>query len=237
MIVAVPDIAPAASVGTQARELDAAFRQLGRLWNLNLGAGEPCVAAQRQKLHCFTSNSSLSEIRSLDRPGILTLHDDEDRKYYGVLTGLGSQGATLRIGQRTERVTLAALARRWHGVYRTFWHGPDGAPRALAIGASGADVDWMAARLARLDNLPPPTTSARFDDAMRARVREFQVAQGLAPDGIPGAQTLMRLASAADGGEPRLLSDDKAGPSGVDRIDPPVVVRPIPPLAAKPAGS
>ena len=234
--VSIQDTLPVAIVGAQARELGAAFKQLGRLWNLNLGDGDPCSAAQRQKLHCFTSMISLSEIRSLDRPGILTLHDDENQQYYGVLTGLGNQSATLRIGERAERFTLGALARRWHGVYRTFWHGPDREPREITIGAKGADVDWLAARLARVGNLPEPAANARFDETMRTRVREFQVAQGLAPDGIPGVQTMMRLASAADGGEPHLRLDDKTVAPVVGKIDSTLVVRQLPPHAAQPAG-
>ena len=232
--VPIQNTMPGPVVGAQARELGAAFKQLGRLWHLNLGDGDPCSAAQRQEVHCFTSMVSLSEIRSLDRPGILTLHDDENQQYYGVLTGFGNQGATLQIGERVGRFTLGALARRWHGVYRTFWHGPHRESREITIGVRGADVDWLAMRLARVNNLPEPAANARFDDNMRTRVREFQVAQGLAPDGIPGVQTMMRLASAADGGEPHLHLDDKVVAPLAGKIDPTLVVRQLAPLAVQP---
>ena len=232
--VPIQDTMPGAAVGAQARELGAAFRQLGRLWNLNLGDGDPCSAAQRQEMYCFTSMISLSEIRGLDRPGIVTLHDDENRQYYGVLTGLGNQGATLQIGERTGRFTLSALARRWHGVYRTFWHGPHRESREITIGVRGADVDWLATRLARVNNLPEPAANARFDDTLRTRVREFQVAQGLAPDGIPGVQTMMRLASATDGGEPHLRLEDKVVAPIAGKIDPTLVVRRLAPSGVQP---
>lgn len=199
-----PPATSAAIVGAQARELSAAYRQLGYSWHLDPADGDPCVTTTKPDLHCFSSNKGLVEIRRLDRPGILTLYDDQNQKYYGVLTGLGSQSATLRIGERSESVTLTALARRWRGAYTTFWRGPPGTPREIDIGASGADVDWMAVRLARIGNLSRPGTNLVFDAAMSARVREFQLAQGLAPDGIAGPQTMMRLASVVDSGEPHL---------------------------------
>lgn len=234
--VMVPSVVPAVIVGDTARELSAAYRQLGQLWDLKFSDGDPCLLAQRQNLHCFTSKNSLSEIRGLDRPGILTLYDDQNQRYYGVLTGLDNQSATLRIGERSETVTLTALARRWHGIYRTFWRGPAGEPREIAIGASGADVDWVAARLARAGNLPQPAVNLTFDAAMSARVREFQLAQGLASDGIPGVQTMMRLASVVDGSAPRLQSDPTANTPPAVGIDPTLMVRQFPPRTAQPAG-
>jgi general secretion pathway protein A len=41
---------------------------------------------------------------------------------------------------------------------------------------------------------------------MNQRVRAFQLAQGLPPDGRAGPITLMRLARPADGSEPRLTA-------------------------------
>ncbi len=224
LAAATPVATLAATAGAQARDLSAAYRQLGRMWNLELSDSDPCVGAHKQDMHCFSSKNGLVEIRRLDRPGILTLHDDQNQKYYAVLTGLGSQSATLRIGERVENVTLSALSRRWHGAYTTFWRGPVGEPREIATGARGADVDWVAARLARADNLPEPAANLVFDAAMSARLREFQLAQGLAPDGIPGPQTMMRLASVVDSSEPHL------------QVPATAEARPFPPLAAQPAG-
>ena len=234
MSVTVPE--PAVIVGESVRELSAAYRQLGEIWHLKLAPGDPCLVAQKQGLHCFTSKNGLSEIRALDQPGILTLHDDQNQKYYAVLTGLGNQSATLRIGAQVEQVTLNALSRRWQGAYRTFWHGPAGELRQIDIGAVGADVDWVASRLARVDKMAQPAPDQPFDTAMRGRVRAFQLAQGLAPDGIPGVQTMMRLASVVDGTEPHLQPDTigsapAASGSGVTSMG-----KQSTPLAVQPAG-
>jgi general secretion pathway protein A len=159
---------------------------------------------QKQNVYCYVSKSGLAEIRQLDRPCLLTLHDDDNEKYYAVLIGLTRDAATLRIGDVTESVTLNALAKRWRGGFTTLWQGPIGYEKDILSGDQGSAVDWLATRLATLDGAGPPPPHPAFDAAMSARVREFQLAQGLAPDGLPGAQTMIRLASVAGGHGPRL---------------------------------
>jgi murein L,D-transpeptidase YcbB/YkuD len=46
-----------------------------------------------------------------------------------------------------------------------------------------------------------------FDDILTAQVKEFQLSQGLTPDGNAGPQTLNRLVNLADRTAPRLLRE------------------------------
>ena len=46
-----------------------------------------------------------------------------------------------------------------------------------------------------------------FDEAMVRQVKQFQLAQGLIPDGTVGAQTMMRLSGAADMTAPKLIRE------------------------------
>ena len=81
------------------RDEKQAWRELAQSWKLVVDDGDPCLAAQRQQVHCFKGSSiSLSLIRRLGRPAILTLQDENERDSYAVLTGLTSQSATLRAG-------------------------------------------------------------------------------------------------------------------------------------------
>jgi murein L,D-transpeptidase YcbB/YkuD len=43
-----------------------------------------------------------------------------------------------------------------------------------------------------------------FDNVLMHRVKEFQLARGLIPDGTVGPETLIRLATAADQTAPKL---------------------------------
>lgn len=191
-------------LGNDVRDRAAAYRQLAQLWDVNLNDGDPCQLALKQDVHCFTSTKGLTEIRQLDRPGILTLHDDQNRNYYALLIGLGDDRALLRLGDATQVVSLNALARRWRGEFATLWRAPAGYRTPVKRGDRGPAVDWLAAQVAAVDEQEKPAANQRYDDALAERIREFQIAQGLWPDGIAGPQTFMQLAAMTGVPEPRL---------------------------------
>jgi general secretion pathway protein A len=179
----------------------AAWRELGTGWQLVLDDGDPCVAAARQKVQCFRStNSTLALIRQLDRPGILTLRDANERPVYALLTGLNADSATLRFGQFSREVSLLSLATVWRGEFATFWRVPSEYTGKLVDASSGQSAGWVSAQLAKLHHQPPATT----DVAWKAQVSAFQLAQGLKPDGLAGPTTFMQLNRALGIVEPHL---------------------------------
>lgn len=180
-----------------------AWRQLAAAWKLTLGEGDPCAAAARQQLQCFKGASSLTLIRQLDRPGIVSLREEGDRVSYALLTGIDDQHVTLQTAGGTHSVTRAALARLWLGDFATFWRVPPGYSERTADGSTLAD--WLAGHLAQAAGETAPGGEARLSEsALRAKVAAFQVAQGLRPDGLAGPITLMQLNRAAGVDEPRL---------------------------------
>ena len=194
------------AVDSTTRDLPDAYRRLGKLWQLTPSEGDPCLAAQKVNVYCFRSSKGLADIRQLDRPGILTLYDDAHQNYYALLVGLGADRAVLQIGERLETVSLNALAHRWEGDYATFWRGPPGARRGIAKGDRGPAVEWLARHLSLASGTPNQTIANDlvFDTSLGTQVREFQLSQGLRPDGVAGPQTLMRLISVTEATEPRL---------------------------------
>ena len=193
-------------LGAEARDLSLAFHHLAKFWQLTLNQSEadPCRAAQLRNVYCFTVKYGLAEIEQLDRPGILTLHDDDDQKYYAVLLGLNHQAVTLRIGERTETVSLSALAQRWRGGFSTLWRGPPGYQSRIAKGDAGILVDWLSRHLAIANGTQAAPSGGSVDLALSAQIRQFQIAHGLKPDGVAGTQTMMRLALVAGETEPHL---------------------------------
>lgn len=186
------------------RDENQAWRQLAGLWKLELGDGEPCVAAQRSEVHCHRGSSSLALIRQLNRPGILTLQGDDGGTAYALLTGLSSNDATLRVGELAQTVPLVALAQRWRGEFATLWRVPPGYEKKVVEGGSGPVAEWLSAQLTRLQ----PGSPAAPDTALRSRVYAFQLAQGLSPDGLAGPITFMQLNRAIGIDEPRLHSEN-----------------------------
>ena len=174
------------------------------MWNLPPGEADPCAAAAKQQVRCFKFASTLAMVRSLDRPGFMSLHDDAGRTTTVVLTGLGADTATLRVDGRAQKVSLAALTKVWQGEFGTLWRMPPGYTTAVAEGASGPLVDRLATQLATLAGEPAPAPKQTMDAALRTRVARFQTAHGLNAVGKAGPTTFMQLNRATGVDEPRL---------------------------------
>lgn len=186
----------------------AALRELAPLWGQPLAQGDPCEAAPRQGLRCYQGRGGLYELRQLDRPAVLALHDGANVSH-AVLVAMDDDAATLGVGRSRQQVSLAALAARFDGSFTTFWRAPRAFREQVPAGAQGADVDWIAARLAQLDGQGAPAANQPFDTNIQQRLRAFQAAQNLKADGLAGPRTYMRLNQLGGVDEPRLLSQKK----------------------------
>jgi general secretion pathway protein A len=195
--------APAAAAPALLTNADEGWRELAKAWQVDVPAqGDPCVAVQKQGLQCFTRTLSLPVIRELGRPGILTLDANTGAPRYALLTALTHDTATLRAGGSEQTVTLTALGARWQGAFATLWKTPPG--YSGRGGSDAATLDWMAAGLAKASGASAPTPHHGLDNALRAELKSFQTARGLAADGQPGPMTFMQLNRAAGIAEPRL---------------------------------
>ncbi|WP_309678702.1 AAA family ATPase [Polaromonas sp.] len=195
---------PSAPPPTLLHDENQAWRELAQAWKLTPGEGAPCQALAREQVRCFGSNTSLALIRQLGRPGIVKLDSQSGSPSYALLTALTPDSATLRAGDSEQTVTLAALAARWQGDFSTLWRSPAGYSGPVNDGQGGPAVQWVAARLATLDGTAPPAGRPVQDAAFKARVRAFQLAQGLPADGLLGPLTFMQLNRAAGVDEPTL---------------------------------
>jgi general secretion pathway protein A len=187
-----------------------ALRELAGLWGKPLGPGEPCQAALKLNLHCHQGKGGLYELRLLDRPAILTLHDGP-KLGYAVLTGLDDNSATVRANGKSQTLSVATIAARFDGEYITLWTAPRGFRDQVAAGENGPDVDWIAERLAELNGIAAPALNQPLDRRMQKLLREFQAKQNLKADGVTGPRTYMRLSQLGGVDEPRLLAPKGQG--------------------------
>jgi general secretion pathway protein A len=219
-VAPAPPATPATSAATSATAATAAtaayassadaLRELAGLWGEKLPAGEPCQAALKLNLRCHQARGGLYELRLLDRPAILTLHDGQ-KVGYALLTGLDDNTATLRVNGKSQQIGVAALAARFDGEFTTYWTAPKGFREQVAAGEKGADVDWIAARLAQLNAIAQPALNQPLDGRMQNLLREFQKKQNLKADGVAGPRTYMRLSHLGGVDEPRLLASKPQG--------------------------
>jgi general secretion pathway protein A len=187
---------------------DDAWAALAQAWGLPLRAGaDPCAAAAQQGLQCHRSASgSLSLIRLIDRPVLLSLQRAGQPPALAALVGLDGQQATLLVDGKPRRVALPELAGAWRGEFTTLWRVPPG--YANRGGNTGPLRAWLGDQLARVAGTatPPgavPAVPPGWTELAR-QVQAFQVSQGLQPDGRIGPITLMQLNRAAGVAEPHL---------------------------------
>lgn len=217
--VAAPVAATAAAPGAPLPTLEnetAALGALAALWGpsfANLAGTDPkaiCEAALHANLRCHAGRGGLYELRLLDRPAVVTLHDGP-RTGYAVLVGLDERSVTLAQGDRRERVDIAAFVARFGGEFTTFWRMPAAFRDVVAQGDRGPDVDWIAQRLAGLHSATAPALDAPLDTRTKEWLRAFQAAQDLKADGVAGPRTYMRLNQLSNVAEPRLLATGGTG--------------------------
>lgn len=193
----------------------AAWAALAERWGLPLAPNEvkPCDAAALQGLQCYRSVSgSLSLIRLMDRPVLLTLQRPGQTPALAALVGLDGQELTLWVEGRPRRLALAELASAWRGEFSTLWRAPPGYAERAAN--AGPLREWLAGQLDALNRRAVPASAPVAAAAASAavpgwaelspRIQAFQASQGLQPDGRVGPITLMQLNRAAGVDEPRL---------------------------------
>ena len=185
-----------------------AYAALFRAWGADFADGAACRQAERAGLHCRTARGGLDELREINRPAVMRMRDEKGKEFYAALTRLDAKTATLSVGGETRSVALETLAAQWSGHYTVLWRMPAQAHENIQFGERGAAVAWLSKELPQGPGSEAQTTGDPvFDDALVRRVRQFQLARGLIPDGVVGAQTLMRLSVISDQSAPKLLRE------------------------------
>jgi general secretion pathway protein A len=190
-------------------DTNTAFSTLFSLWGAHYtpgGAGSGCLQAKPAGLRCLYRKGTWNNLRSFDRPVIITLTDAQGIQHQVVVTQLVGERVSLRAGSASETFPLSTLDPLWYGDYLLLWKPNANAPTPLAPGMVGTAVAWLRTQLATLQHTPD-SGSSTYDAALAAAVRQFQISQHLKPDGIAGDETLIHLNTALDApGTPTLTS-------------------------------
>ena len=176
---------------------DGAIAELLAVWGVpyDPARGEPCLQAQERGLRClYQRRGTLSELRRVNWPAILSLVAADGREQPVVVTGLGYDHAQLVANGGTWELPLAELSYYWFGDHLLLWR-PGAAPaHDLAPGDDDNGVMWLRETLARLAGGPVVVEpSTRYDNALEQRVRAYQRSHQLTVDGIVGARTQIAM--------------------------------------------
>jgi general secretion pathway protein A len=194
---------------TLAKDTDSAFADLFGLWGIEYtsGASPACEQAAERGLRCWYQTGTISHLRRLDRPAIVSLLDAGGDEHQVVLSALADDGAELLFGGSAFSVTLGDLSKYWYGDHLILWKPAMRNTEPLSLGARGEDVVWLRRSIADIDGVPmPETVSEIFDPALEARVREYQRTRRLTVDGIVGTRTQISILSELPAsGAPQLI--------------------------------
>jgi general secretion pathway protein A len=192
----------------------AAFRRLLSLWGAAMSdERDPCGQAAKAGLACLDQRGSWAQVRTLNRPAILTLTDDKGLRHRVVLSGLDDQFATLDVGAHNERVSLEDLSADWFGEFTVIWKPKTTSTRQLSLGMHGEEVRWLRRSLNALrGGASDPEHADVYDEELAIAVQNFQREHRLNVDGIAGVQTQVVLDTVlAEPGTPVLLTQTLRG--------------------------
>lgn len=180
----------------KSRTQQEAMQMLYRVWGFEVTLGQAnCLSSGRIDLSCYQSEGALSDLMTINRPAILTLHDPDFGEYYAVLYALRRGKAELLLGEKRIEVSQSWLQDHWTENYQLLWRPPLGKTSSIRYGQSGPRVQWLNRQLNRLLG-EEEASSSRFEQSTLDKLRHFQRAHRLTVDGIAGPKTLMVLDSA-----------------------------------------
>jgi general secretion pathway protein A len=179
------------------------LKRYGIVYEIN-DARTPCEKAESNKLRCLAARGSFADLQRINQPAVLVFDAPEAGvPFHAVLVALNNEAATLALGGSKHRIALSKIAPLWSGNYLVLWKPPPGYRGELAEGSRGEAVKWLRRSLAQARG-GTEKGAALFDADLTRRVKAFQLAEGIEPDGIAGELTLTLLRARAIKDLPRL---------------------------------
>lgn len=186
------------------------FDSLGhvmKLWNLEYSPfvdGNACDFSASYGLLCETQEGNWQSLRDLNRPSILKFSAGLQGEFWGALTAIRGERASLTFGERKVMANLTELSSIWTGEFKIIWQAPEGYVKPLKLGDEGTAVIWLATQLEILmsDKID---ISSRFDSQLHNALVNYQKSHYLKDDGIAGMKTILHINSNVLDGVPKLL--------------------------------
>lgn len=194
---------------------EGAFVQLFALWGgkFDPANGRPCDQALQQGLECVYQQGSWGQLRTLNRPAILTLIDDSGNAHQVAVAGLNDGNANIGLSDGQYEVSIASISRFWYGDYLVLWRPQVASPRSLSAGMQGDGVRWLRQSLNTAEGRANEgTPSDYYDQELVKRVEDFQRQHRLNVDGVAGVQTQIVLDTLSNSaGTPLLMAQASGG--------------------------
>ncbi len=217
-VVAAENIPPAAGATDSGPDLDtvlsdsdgeSGFAAILDSWGVKMEStgGAVCNQVQAHGLSCSYQKGTLSTLKQLDRPVIMTLTGNDGENHLVALVGLDDEFARLLINGMPVDIPTDKLSDYWFGQFILIWRPATGVDQAVGPGMRHDNVRWLRQSLATLNGnyQPVDIDSAFFDEELKEQVIQFQRLHRLEADGLAGEKTQVIINSLlAQDGTPRL---------------------------------
>ena len=174
-----------------------AASELFKLWGADYDsdAGSACDQAIQEDLQCmYSTEGSISQLRRVNRPAILSLTDATGSKHQVVMTSLGYDHAQISADGRVQQIDLVELTHRWFGEHLLLWKPGVTGAQELAPGMQNTSVRWLRESLAAIrGSRDVNSDSLLYDIELEEWVRAYQRDRNLDVDGIVGARTQIAI--------------------------------------------
>lgn len=195
------------SAKTKDQALDALFREWHAAYDTKSTSNIE-DQARVQGLRSLSAAGSIGDLRYMNKPAVLALKDAAGVLYYGLLTSLRGDRAAVTVGDETRTVDIGEITKWWSGDYVLLWREPPKYKENVRLGQTGPAVEWLEERLALVQGRPlPPEGAGSYDRRVEEQVKQFQLVNGMVPDGIVGPRTVIGLSGAVASGDPSLNSE------------------------------
>ena len=176
--------------------------RLIRLWDHDLvvkPGANVCRELGKHELECYKGNGEWADLRTMNRPALLSLTTGRGEQQHVLLRGLTANFANIETGRGSISIPLEQLDALWTGEFLLLWR-REVSDTYLHVGSRGPSVVWLRQRLAAIEEkaLAEPV-SDRFDDGLAQDLKRFQSVHGLVADGVLGNLTLIALGDHAAG--------------------------------------
>ena len=163
-----------------------------------------CLSIEADGWQCRSMEAAdLADIKQYNRPAVVSITGDLGEIYYAPIIGLTNIGLTdiertkpyaQLLGPKGKvTMPLAELRQRWGGSITYLWQPPVGFTNYIFFGSNAPLVDWLAKTFAVIDGRKETLAQHNFNTLLKQRVILFQKNNNLAPDGIAGARTVLKL--------------------------------------------
>ena len=184
------------SLVTSHKDLEQALHDLLSSWdspNSIAVTSNVCSSLLDLGLNCFETKSDLTEIRQMNRPIALNLGDSTSPRWV-TLKKIYAEELLLQIGTSEVLVSSQELVAAGSLNSIVIWRSPPGYLQPLKLGDSGSTVDLLVNTLNRVEyGDPTEEIGFLFDLNLEQRIKAFQLASGIEPDGLVGPRTWIQL--------------------------------------------